>query len=412
MPPKATLSILPGGVRLVCVENPYAESATFGVFAASGSRHEPASLAGISHFIEHMLFKGTSRRSAKQLSAAIEGCGGTFNAWTGEEATCFYAHVPAPSVKVAVDAIGEMYTKSAFAREEFDREKLVILEEIKMYEDDPSSVAAENLSRMVFPSNALGRSVAGGESTILPLAAEDLREYSRKAYVAGATVAVATGRIDSGKVRRMVESAFAEVPSGAPLKFKRVRSTCALREKSLAVRRDIKQTQLAIGYRAFGARDPRRYAAGVFDAIMGRGMSSRLFQSVRERRGLSYDISSSFQFFAETGIWSVSAGLDGARLGETRRIIAAEIDRIRQKAPSAAELKRVKDFLIGNYRLGLERPHVRLIHYGSGMLVWDRIVAPEEIIDGIASVTAQDVLAVAQAVLDDGAMAVSIVEPK
>ena len=178
------------------------------------------------------------------------------------------------------------------------------------------------------------------------------------------------------------------------------------------VARDIQQVQLALGYRTFGVTDDRRYAAAVFDTLMGRTMSSRLFQSLRERRGLSYDIRSQLQFFAETGDWGVTAGLDAARVQQALKAIDIEIDRIRQKKPSAAELRRTKDYLLGNFRLGFEQPRTRLFYFGLGVLTYGRIVPPAETAARIADISSDEVLSVAQDILRDDHRAVSWVEPK
>ena len=411
MLPEAELETLPNGMRIVYAQDGRAESVSFGLFVASGSRHEGAKDAGVSHFIEHMLFKGTKKRSALAISQAIEGRGGNFNAWTSEEGTCFYAYLPAEGLAVAIDILCDMYLHAAIPAAEFARERHVILEEIKMYDDEPDSVAAENLSRQLFPGNALGLPIAGGEATLGKMTPSYLKRYMRRAYVPSDTVAVVAGRFDRAQARRLVAAHLGRMSSAKPVSFVPVDISVPVMPE-MRVERDIQQVQLALGFRTFGTMDDRRYAAAVFNTLMGQTMSSRLFQSVRERRGLSYDIRSQLQLFADVGGWCVTAGLDAMRTSMALRAIDAEIDRIRQKKPSAAELRRTKDYLLGNFRLGFEQPRTRLFYFGLGVLAYGRIVPAAETVERIESVTSDDVLAVAQEILQDGNRAVSWVVPK
>ena len=385
-----------------------AESVAFGLFVAAGSRHEPAELAGISHFIEHMLFKGTPTRTPLDISRAIEGRGGMFNACTGEEATAYFAHLPWEYLDEAVDILSDMFLHAAMAKDEFDREKRVVLEEIRMYEDDPDSVALENLQRALFPKSSLGRPVAGSEKTLLPLRPADLRRYVRERYLPSRTYAVVVGRFDRdaalesvasrlGRFGGRAEGRAPKPPCGRAARYGRV-------VPSVVKAKEVQQTRIAVGYRTFGLTDRRMYAAAVFDAILGRGMSSRLFQEVREKRGLSYDISSRMQFFSDAGMWTVAAGVEPAKAEAALETVDREL--------GAAELKRVKDFMLGNFRLAHERVTAKLHFYGQTLLAFGRAVEPEEQVRGVAAVTADDVLAVANDILDPGLRSVSRVVPK
>ena len=411
MLPIAEMEELPNGLRIVYANDAHAESVSFGLFVASGSRHEAPADAGASHFIEHMLFKGTTRRSALAITQAVEGRGGNFNAWTSEEGTCFYAYLPADSIAVTIDVLCDMYLNAALPAAEFARERRVILEEIKMYDDEPDSVASENLSRLLFPGNALGLPIAGGEKTLQKMTPAYLRRYMRRGYVTAATVAVVAGRFDRATARRLIVSRLGRLPKAPARTFVPVDPAMPV-VPEMRVARQIQQTQLALGYRTFGVSDPRRHAAVVFDTLMGRTMSSRLFQSVREKHGLSYDIRSQLQFFSETGGWCVTAGLDAARADKALKVIDGELDRICQRKPTAAELGRTKEYLLGNFRLGFEQPRTRLFYFGLGVLTHGRIVPPEESVAQIEDVTAEDVLNVARDILQPANRAVSWVVPK
>ncbi|MBQ4200650.1 MAG: insulinase family protein [Kiritimatiellae bacterium] len=413
MLPTATLQTLDNGLKLVLVPDDHVESVCFGLFVASGSRHESAGDAGISHFIEHMLFKGTATRTALEISQAIEGRGGNFNAWTSEEGTSFFARLPGDFLAAGVDIIADMFSNAAIPDAEFARERMVILEEMKMYDDEPDSVASENLSRSLFPGNPVGLPIVGTEKTLMAMTPARLRDYMRKAYVPSATTAVVAGRFDAKEAVRLVERALGELGGGPPPSFERMNArTRPVRE--VRAQRDIQQTQLALGYRTFGVRAPvrKRSAASVFDGLMGRSMSSRLFQSVREKRGLSYDIRSQLQLFDETGGWAVTAGVDSARAGKALEAIDRELARIRAKRPSAPELRRTKEYLTGNFRLGLEQVMSRMFYFGSCVQTFGRVIQPDQVVADIAAVTADDVLSVANEILDEKNRAVSWVTPK
>ena len=409
---KPRLHVFRNGLKAVLVPCE-AESVAFGLFIASGSRHETERTAGISHFIEHMLFKGTPTRKPIDITRAIEGRGGNFNACTGEESTCYYAHMPYEYLSEAMDIIFDMYLNATIPDDEFEREKQVVLEEIKMYSDEPDAVAFENLQRSLFPENRLGASVAGSAKSLVPLKPEDLRRYVATHYAPSKTVAVVVGRFDEEKALEEISRHIAEcrrVASG----FKNVKgvdfSVAPVRETTAF--KDVQQTQLALGYRTFGINDRRKYAASVLDAVMGKGMSSRLFQEVREKRGLSYDISSRMQFFTDAGMFTVTAGVDPAKEALAMKTIDREIDRIRSKKVPASELRRIKEFMLGNFRLSHERVVSKLFFYGSTLLSYGRLMTTEEQVEAVKAVSAADVLEVAESIFDPANRAYSRVVPK
>ena len=407
---------LGNGLKVVLVPCE-AESVAVGLFIASGSRHETAKTSGISHFIEHMLFKGTPTRRPIDITRAIEGRGGNFNACTGEESTCYYAHLPCEYLAEAVDILSDMYLRATIPSDEFVREKQVIVEEIRMYADEPDSVAMENLQRALFPKSMLGAPVAGTPESLKPMKPADLRRYIKSHYLASNTVVVIVGNFEEAKALKLVEKAMA----GRDLRARRgVPRTSRPTGNALvdapvprvSASKDVAQAQLALGYRTFGIGDKRKYAATVMDAILGRGMSSRLFQEVREKRGLSYDISSRMQFFQDAGMFTITAGLEPSKAKDALATIDRELKRIREKPVSAAELKRTKDFLIGNFRLAHEKVTSKLFFYGQTMLSFGRLVSPQEQIEGIRTVTSADVKAVASAILKQTNRSISWVVPK
>ena len=389
-----------------------AESVAVGLFIASGSRHEDAKSAGISHFIEHMLFKGTPTRTPLDITQAIEGRGGNFNACTGEESTCYFAHLPCEYLVEAVDILSDMYLRATIPANEFAREKQVVIEEIKMYADEPDAVAMENLQRNLFPKSTLGAPVAGTPESLLPLKPADLKRYIKSHYLPSNTVVVIVGNFEESCALRAVSERFRRC---SDVRMLRRTDDQPLSGKPIAettVAKDIAQAQLALGYRTFGIADKRKYAAIVMDAILGRGMSSRLFQEVREKRGLSYDISSRMQFFQDAGMFTITAGLDRSKTKDALATIDRELKRIREKPVSALELKRTKEFLIGNFRLSHEKVTSKLFFYGQTMLSFGRLVTPQEQVEGIRAVTASDVKAVANAILKQSNRSISWVVPR
>lgn len=407
----AELAVLDNGLRVVLVPCE-AQSVAFGLFVASGSRHETDDVAGISHFIEHMLFKGTKKRSPVEITRAIEGRGGNFNAWTSEESTAYFTHMPFEYLDEAVDIISDMYLNAKIADDDFRREREVILEEIKMYADEPDAVAMENLQRALFPRHRLGAPIAGSAASLMPLKPCDMKAYIASHYRADNTIAVIAGRFGCDKALKAVEKRLSCLPASAKKVGARKQPRFQKPVSEITVSKDVQQTQLALGYRTFGIADGRKYAASVFDAVMGRGMSSRLFQEVREKRGLSYDISSRMQFFSDAGIWSVTAGVDPAKAGRALEVIDRELMRICGRKIGAAELKRTKEFLTGNFRISHERVQAKLFFYAQTMLSYGKLVMPEEQVEGIRSVSAADVQAVAAEILDPSRRSLSTVVPR
>ena len=397
---------LSNGLKVVLVPCE-AESVAFGLFVASGSCHEQTKEAGISHFIEHMLFKGTPTRSALDISKSIEGRGGMFNAWTSEELTAFYAHLPYEYLDEAVDILSDMFLHASMNREEFEREKLVVLEEIRMYEDDPDSVVLENLQSVLFAGTTLSSPIAGSAETLLKMRPADLKRYMRGHYLPSRTIAVVAGRFERDAAVKAISSRLGRFRAkGAKMQAVDISALEPVKNEVVKTK-DVQQTRIAIGYRTFGRNDRRKYAATVFDAILGRGMSSRLFQQVREKKGLSYDVSSRMQFLADAGMWIVSMGVDPAKEKAALSTVDRELERIRTRRVGKEELARTKEFLVGNFRLSHERVIAKLHFYGQTMLSFGKLISPEEQIRGILDVTADDILQVANEILNPSMRCVS-----
>ena len=404
------VTVLKNGATVATSRNPDAESVSVGIWVGVGGRHEKASLTGASHFLEHMLFKGTRTRSALAISQEIEGRGGYLNAFTQEECTCYYARLPYEYLPQAFDVLSDMYLNALIKEEDFNRERDVILEEIKMYQDLPQHVVQEKLQEMMFPGHALGAPLSGDEVSLGKISRETLSRYKASAYTPSATVFAFSGRLDHAVCVACVEKAIGSVRRSRGLDFKRVDGT-VLQQRFSLVKKEIAQVHAVVGFRVFGRHDDRRYALRVLNGILGENMSSRLFQSVRERHGLCYSIQSGFQLFEETGLFTVSGGFDTQRALAALRLTAKEIRRLLDVKVGARELKRAKEYLLGTFRLGLEGTGSQMMFIGESLLNYGRIVCPEETLAGLQAVTADDVQRVASDVFEPTRMTLSLVVP-
>jgi len=404
------VTVLANGATVATSANPDAESVSVGIWVGVGGRHERPSESGASHFLEHMLFKGTAARSALEISQAIEGRGGYLNAFTQEESTCYYARLPHEFLPQAFDVLSDMYLNASLKEEEVNRERDVILEEIKMYQDLPQHLVQEKLQEAMFKDHALGLPLSGEEKTLARMDRAALARYRERAYTPAATAFVFSGRLKHEACVACVEKAVGGVRRRKSLDFCRVDADVP-QERLVVMKKEIAQVHAVAGFRIFGRHDDRRYALRVLNGLLGENMSSRLFQSVRERSGLCYSIQSSYQLFEETGLFTISGGFDMQRAEAALRLTAKEIRRVLEKKVGPRELKRTKDYLLGTFRLGLEGTGSQMMFIGESLLSYGRMVHPAETIAGIQAVTADDVRHVAEDVFNPSRLTLSLVVP-
>ena len=402
---------LPGGLRVVTSRIPHVQSVTLGIWVGVGSRFEPAPLSGISHFTEHLLFKGTRRRSPRDISVAIEGRGGYLNAFTSEEHTCYYARVGFDHLNEALDVLSDMYLNSRFAAAEIVKERQVITEEIMMYRDQPRHAVQEMLTELLWEDHPLGRPVIGSTETLQRMNHRAFRDFVGRRYVAANTVVALAGQVDHDACVQAVQGLMKKLPAGrAAGGAKRV--TPGVRQKRAAFEaREIEQTHLALGIRLFGYLDERRHPMRILSAVLGENMSSRLFQIVREKHGLAYSVHSSLHLFRDSGALVVSAGLDRKRKAQALKLIVGELERLKKKAVGAAELRRAKDYAIGQMRLGLESTTHQMMWIGDNFISRGRFMPPEQTIRKLAAVTAEDVRKLAGATLRRSHASLAIISP-
>ena len=330
------LAKLSNGLTIATAAMPFMASVSVGIWVGVGARHEAAELNGACHFIEHMLFKGTARRTAEAISQAVEGVGGYLNAVTTEETTCFHARAHADQFEVLLDVLADMVLRSKFAPAELVKEREVIKEEILMYLDQPQDHVQEVLNATLWPGQPLGRPITGDEKTLAALTRPKLLAYLKNNYLANNTVIVVAGNVTHRRAVQAVSRYARFFTQGPPPPCAPARDDQRAPRVSLSTRK-VEQTQLALGIRTCSRHDARQSALRLLNTLLGENMSSRLFQVIREERGLAYSIYSTPSFYADTGDLVISAGLDTENLPQTLRLIMRELKRFTETPPSAAE---------------------------------------------------------------------------
>ncbi|MGA3181905.1 MAG: pitrilysin family protein [Verrucomicrobiota bacterium] len=369
---------LENGLTVATAEMPHMASVSVGIWAGVGGRHEPEGISGISHFIEHLLFKGTKRRTAREISEAVEGIGGYLNAFTSEENSCFYAKARHDHFEELVEVLMDMYLDSMFDPEEIAKEREVIKEELAMYMDQPQQYVQELFNATLWPGQPLGRSITGTEKTLDAISRREIVDFQRRHYTAAGTVIAAAGRLQHRQALKAVAGYAARFGRGPRARF--LPATAAQDGPVARLhRKKTEQTQMAFGVRACSRHHPRRFALRLLNAVLGENMSSRLFQSVREEQGLAYSIYSANSYFEDTGDLVVSAGLDLGNLEKTLKIIAGELKRLREELVPGAELERARDYLTGQLDLSLENSENQMIWAGEQWLGYGRIFPPERV---------------------------------
>jgi predicted Zn-dependent peptidase len=415
-------TVLPGGLRVVTEFLPSVRSVALGIWVGVGSRDEAPPHAGATHYLEHLLFKGTQQRTALDISAAMDAVGGELNAFTGKEYTCYYARVLDADLPLAIDVLSDMVTSSLIQPKDVDAERNVVLEEIAMNEDDPADTVHEAFTAQLFGDTPLGRPVLGTVESINGITRDQIWEHYAARYTAPHLVVAAAGNLDHDAVVAQVRAAFEgalQVTAGEAPAAPRLRKSGAVLWEGYGpfagsglklVSRPIEQANLVLGCEGLARTDERRFALGVLNAALGGGMSSRLFQEVREKRGLAYSVYSFTAQHADTGMWGVYAGCLPSKADEVLSICVAEIAKIVDKGLTDAELDRGKGQVRGGMVLGLEDPSSRMTRLGKSELVYPDLEPVDELIAAIGAVTHDDVRAIASEVLTR-AKALAVVGP-
>jgi predicted Zn-dependent peptidase len=402
---------LPGGLRILTERMPAVRSVTLGIWAGVGSRDETPRLAGASHYLEHLLFKGTRRRSARDIAEAMDAVGGETNAFTSKEYTCFYARTLDRDLPLAVDILVDMLRHSKLAAADVDAERTVILEEIGMHNDAPDDVVHDLFAEALFGGHPLGRPVLGTVDSITSMQRDAITRYWRRHYVPGNLVVAAAGSLEHDQVVELVAEAFGKTQDGAPIGPREGRREPRVRGGVAVRRKPTEQAHVVLGSRGLSRADPRRFALGVLNVAFGGGVSSRLFQEVREKRGLVYSIYSYAAQYSETGSFSVYAGAAPKRIHDVLAIVRDELERVVADGLTEAELARGKGHLEGSLVLGMEDTSGRMTRLGKSELTFGEILSVDEVIRRVDAVTDADVRAVAKEVLGSGPRALALIGP-
>ena len=389
---------LSNGLRVVLENISHVKSVTAGVWIGAGSYRETAGNNGISHFIEHMLFKGTKNRTAKQIAEEIDDIGGQINAFTGRDCTCFYAKVLFNHVDIAVDVISDMLFNSLFDDGDLALERSVVAEEISMYEDAPEEVVHDLLTEQAWRGSPFGQSILGTKEILESITKENIQAYMAENYTPENSVFSVVGSFERGRLIALLEEKFGGwASSSAPLGVIDVPKFYSAHAE---VSKDIEQAHLCLGYKAIERGHELAYPLMVVNTILGSGMSSRLFQNIREEKGLVYSIYSYQSIFEETGLFTIYAGMNPARLGQVRELIEAEIKRLKTDSISDYELQKCKEQLKGSLILGLESTSARMHSFGQSLLLTGRIQTLDETVEKIDSVDLDKVRRVIKLVFD------------
>jgi predicted Zn-dependent peptidase len=401
-------TVLDNGLRVISEQIPGAHSTSIGIWVEVGSRHEAPRLGGIAHFVEHMLFKGTDRRSARDIAGEIDAVGGVLNAFTGREHTCFYAKILADKVPLALDLLSDLVLNSTFDFDEIEKERRVILQEIHMVEDTPDDLIHDLFSQRFWSGNSLGASILGPEETVKALSRDDLLGFVNQHYCGAKLLICAAGAVDHGLLLDLVQSHFGSLSAGQA----RPRSETPRTVGGLHwLEKPLEQAHLCLGIGALPQNHPERFAAYALNVLLGGSMSSRLFQTIREERGLAYSIYSYLNTHSDAGALVVYAGTSPEDATEVTRIILRELSRFRTEEIRPASLRAAKDQLKGQLVLSLESTDSRMTRLAKNELYLGRHLDLPELLDCFEQVSASDILALAQATVKDEALHLQLIGP-
>ncbi|MGI8680536.1 MAG: M16 family metallopeptidase [Mycobacteriales bacterium] len=406
-------TVVPGGLRIISEAMPAVRSVAFGVWVGVGSRDETPRLAGTSHYLEHLLFKGTHRRDALEIAAVMDAVGGEMNAFTTKEYTTYYARVLDADLPLAVDVVCDLVTSALIATADVESERGVILEEMAMHDDDPADVVHDAFAAAAFGDSPLGRPVIGTVASITALSRSSIAGYYRRRYRPENIVVAAAGNLDHDRLVALVAEAFGPVlddPAAVPAAPRAGGRGPAYRATVAVQRRPTEQANLVLGTRGLPRTDDRRFALGVLNGALGGGMSSRLFQEVREKRGLAYSVYSYASQFADTGLFGVYAGCQPSRVDQVLALCREQLELVAEHGITAAELDRGKGQLRGGLVLGLEDTGSRMSRLGKSELSYGELLSVDEVLGRIEAVTLDDIRALAADVLG-GPLALAVIGP-
>jgi predicted Zn-dependent peptidase len=401
--------VLDNGLRLITESMPHVRSVTIGVWLMRGSRHETDERGGIAHFVEHMLFKGTDTRSAEDIAQSIDSIGGQLDAFTAKEYASYYIKVLDEHLPLAVDLLSDIVLHPAFHADEIDREKKVILEEIKMVEDTPDDLVHELFTQHFWEGHPLGRPILGSKESVERFTLDTLRDYFRGAYVASNMIVSAAGNLEHAHVRDLVSRAFGALArDGEPLST----DVPTVVPQLITRTKDLEQSHLCLGTNGYPQNHDDRYVTYILNTVLGGSMSSRLFQNVREKRGLAYSVFSGLSAYRDAGNITIYAGCGNDNVDEVVDLCVEELRGMKRTQVSEPELRRSKDHLKGSLMLSLENTASRMSHLARQEIYFDRHFGLDETLAGVERVTTEDVQRVACDLFANGSLAATVLGPQ
>jgi predicted Zn-dependent peptidase len=404
------ITTLPNKLQIITQKLKDRDSVSVGVWFGVGGRYENSVNKGIAHFMEHMAFKGSRNYTCDQIKQLVEGVGGNLNAFTSEEETCYYAKVPRPHLNRTFDILADISFFPQITKSDLEKERTVILEEIKMYHDLPQYYVVELLEELLWPNHPLGEGLAGTSQTVSALSQGDLKAFQQRYYIPGNVVVSVCGDIAHDDVVAMIAKKTGKLKGQKQDHFVAARRH---QDKATAkfFTKNTEQMHLALGFLSYETNHKDYYVMALLSIILGGNMSSRLFNEVREQRGLAYSIGSSFKSFDDTGVFMIRAGVDNHKIEDALDIILKVLRKIALKGVTADELKRAKDYFSGQFLLGLEDTMDHMIWLGAGLISRDKTNTVEAVVKKIKATTLSDIQRVAQEILAPNRLNLSLVGP-
>jgi predicted Zn-dependent peptidase len=375
---------LENGLTIVGEEIPYLKSITLGVWVNAGSRIENEKISGVSHFIEHMLFKGTKNRTSKEIASTIDNLGGQINAFTSKECTCYYVKLLDEHISIGLDILSDMFLNPLFDKEDIEKERQVILEELKMYEDSPEDLVYDLLMEGIYKTDALGMNIIGTKESLYNINKDAIKDYFNEYYVASNSVISISGNFKFDEMVKLIEEKFNDLPEGnVDIEI----TTPQFNPCFIAKNKDTEQVNLAISLKAIPLEDREdAYALSIVNNIFGGSISSRLFQNIRENKGLVYSIYSAPSLYRKSGELGIYASMSNENLKKVYNLVLEEIDNLRKNHLTDKEIKESKEQLKGSYILGLESTSSRMMSIGKAMILTRKVKNPNDIIESINNI--------------------------
>ncbi len=403
-------TILENGLRIITHPMKRMQSVALGIWIKVGGRYEAPDYKGIAHFLEHLAFKGSKKYSCRRIKESIEGVGGSLNGFTSEELTCYLVKLPNLHLDLSLDILSDMVINPLLHPEEIEKERTVILEEIKMYKDLPQSYVYELLDELLWPKQPLGMAITGTVESVNRINREGLSLFEKQYYVPSNIIVSAAGLLEHNKFTNRIKNIFSSLKTKNVSAFLKVKEE-QLRPQLKLLHKDTEQTHLVLGFHGFRRDHPSRYALGLLHVILGANMSSRLFNELREKKGLAYEIGTQVKCFQDTGAFIVHAGIDNHKVNESVELILKELEKAKNQLVSIDEFKRAKEFYLGQLALSLEETLDNMLWIGESTAALDEVYSLKDITKKINKIRREDIREVAEYIFKEKSLNLALIGP-